>query len=76
MTQPADASSPHFLSSTITGRYLVIMPRHLTFPRSASLGRLLLLVLIASGLLWLPLLVREARSNDRPVTASHPPGRP
>lgn len=72
MTHPAE-SSPHFLSSTITGRYLVIMPRHLTFPRSASLGRLLLLVLIASGLLWLPLLVREARSHEeRPVLSGHP----
>jgi len=69
----AAQSSPHLLRRTDTGHhYIVIMPRHLTFPRSATLGRLLLLVLIASALLWVPLLAREARSHEteRPPSTS------
>jgi len=53
----ADASSPHLVGRTETGRYLIVLPRHLHLPRrKVALQRLAVLVLIALSLLWLPWL--------------------
>lgn len=54
----AEASSPHLISVTPTGRFLVVLPRAQVrlLPRSLALRRLLLLLVIAWALLWVPLL--------------------
>ena len=56
MSHVAEASSPHLIGITQTGRYLIVLPRHLhLLRRSRSMMRLAFLVLIALALLWLPL---------------------
>ena len=56
MSHVAEASSPHLIGITQTGRYLIVLPRHLhLLRRSRSMLRLAFLVLVALALLWLPL---------------------
>lgn len=56
MHHAAEASSPHLIGITQTGRYLIVLPRHLhLLRRSRSMMRLAFLVLVALALLWLPL---------------------
>lgn len=56
MSHVAEASSPHLIGITQTGRYLIVLPRHLhLLRRSRSMMRLAFLVLVALALLWLPL---------------------
>ena len=56
MSHVAEASSPHLIGITQTGRYLIVLPRHLhLLRRSRSMLRLSLLVFVALALLWLPL---------------------
>lgn len=56
MSHAAEVSSPHLIGITQTGRYLIVLPRHLhLLRRSRSMMRLAFLVLVALALLWLPL---------------------
>ena len=56
MSHVAEAASPHLIGITQTGRYLIVLPRHLhLLRRSRSMLRLAFLVLVALALLWLPL---------------------
>jgi hypothetical protein len=56
MSHAAETSSPYLVGITQTGRYLIVLPRHLhLLRRSQSLLRLAFLVLVAGLLLWLPL---------------------
>lgn len=54
----ADASSPHLLSVTKTGRYLIVLSPHARvhlLRRTSSILRLVFLLLVAWVLLWAPL---------------------
>ena len=50
MSHVAEASSPHLIGITQTGRYLIVLPRHLhLLRRSRSMMRLAFLVLGIGG---------------------------